>query len=47
MNLQTPTLSGSTTLWSTAMEYFVPPLVIPIAVVLAVLLFVLLHGPVA
>jgi len=44
---QTPTSPGSTTLWSAATEYFVPPLVIPVAVVLAVVLFVLIHGPVA
>lgn len=27
-------------------EYFVPPLVIPVAIVLAVALFALIHGPV-
>ena len=46
MILQTPTPPGSTTFWSAAMGYFVPPLVIPVAVVLAVVLFALLHGPV-
>lgn len=33
--------------WNSAMEYFVPPLVIPVAVMLAVLLFAPFHGPVA
>ncbi|MBK4723339.1 hypothetical protein JJL56_31295 [Azospirillum sp. YIM DDC1] len=47
MILQTPTTPGSTNLWSAAMGYFVPPLVIPVAVVLAVVLFGLIHGPVA
>ena len=45
MTLQTPTPFSS--FWSAPMEYFVPPLVIPVAVVLAVVLFVLIHGPVA
>ena len=45
MIMQAPAPSGFS--WSAAMEYFVPPLVIPVAVVLAVVLFVLIHGPVA
>lgn len=46
MTLQTPAPSASMSSWSAAMEYFVPPLVIPVAVVLAVVLFALIHGPV-
>lgn len=44
MTLQTPMHSPS--FWSTAVAYFVPPLVVPVAVVLAVVLFILIHGPV-
>lgn len=47
MTMQPPTPPGAPTPWTTAMEYFVPPLVIPVAVILAVVLFVLIHGPVA
>ena len=32
MTMQTPAPSGSSTHWGTAMEYFAPPLVIPVAV---------------
>lgn len=46
MAMQTPTALRSPSAWGIAMEYFVPPLVIPVAVVLAVLLFALFHGPV-
>lgn len=45
MAVQTPAPSMFSR--SAAMEYFVPPLVIPVAVVLAVVLFVLIHGPAA
>ncbi|HYG86581.1 MAG TPA: hypothetical protein VD978_10010 [Azospirillum sp.] len=44
MAMQTPAPSELS--WSAAMEYFVPPLVIPVAVVLAVVLFALIYGPV-
>lgn len=47
MNLPTSTPPGFPTFQSAAMEYFVPPLVIPIAIALAVVLFALIHGPVA
>lgn len=46
MTDRTPIPSGSPFFWSTAKEYFVPPLVIPAAIVLAVVLFALIHGPV-
>ena len=46
MTMQTSAPPGAPTPWATAMEYFVPPLVIPVAVVLAVVVFALIHGPV-
>ena len=46
MTMPTPAPSGSSPPWGAAMEYFAPPLVIPVAVMLAVLLFALVHGPV-
>ncbi|HYD68837.1 hypothetical protein [Azospirillum sp.] len=46
MTMQTHAPAGSPTFRTTVLEYFVPPLVIPVAVVLAVVLFALLHGPV-
>jgi len=46
MTTQTPAPPGAPTPWATAMEYFVPPLVIPVGVLLAVVLFALIHGPV-
>jgi hypothetical protein len=47
MTMRTFVPPASPAFRTTAMEYFVPPLVIPVAVVLAVVLFALIHGPVA
>ncbi|WP_448190916.1 hypothetical protein [Azospirillum sp. sgz301742] len=46
MAMETTAPSSTPVSRSAVMEYFVPPLVIPVAIVLAVVLFALFHGPV-
>jgi len=46
MTMQPPPTALRPTLWTTIVDYFVPPLVIPVLLLLAVLLFAFIHGPV-